>query len=63
MYDDIEIPGFEPLVPAWSPVSDWSRVPPAGRRPAPPPPRFGQKKKPAKKKEMHYYQLVARGLA
>lgn len=63
MYDDLMLSPYEPLVPPAASLSDWSRVPPSPRRPAPPPPRFGQKKKPAKKKELHYYQLVTRGLA
>lgn len=63
MNDDFTLSTLEPLVPAWAPISDWSRVPPATRRPAPPAPRLGAKKKPAERKPLRYYQQVARGLA
>ncbi len=62
MTDDFSIPDFEPLVPAWAPVSDWSRVPPSTRRPMPPAPRLGAKKKPAERKGLRFYQQVTRGL-
>ena len=63
MDDHFDIPTHEPLVLPAVPLTDWSRVPPATRRPAVLPPYFGPKKRPApRRKELHYYQMVTRGL-